>query len=197
MNTCSYIINNQNLILGVSGNWLSFAQENEAEESCHPDKVINEPLNKFIDGIETQQLYELCIAKVRKHQKTIFLPFRCDAPDRRRYLELKMTPLAHEQIEFASRILREEPREPVKLLQHDAARSDELIMMCSMCKKVKMSEHSWLEVEDAVTALRLFEKEILPQISHGFCPPCYETALIEIRKFTASAHARSTKNVDP
>lgn len=188
MSVLVYIIDNENLIVSVSGNWLSFALENQAEASCHPDRIINEPINKFIDGIETQHLYDLCIAKVRAQQKTLILPFRCDAPDRRRYLELKMTPLADEQIEFSSRILREEPRETVQLLQHDVSRSDEIIMMCSMCKKVKTSENIWLEVEDAVTALRLFEEELVPRISHGFCPHCHKTTMAEIRKFTRGSH---------
>ena len=189
MTTCVYIIDNEDRIVSVSGNWLSFALANQAGEICHPDRIINKSIWNFIDGNETRHLYELCIAKVRSHQQTMILPFRCDAPDRRRYLELKMTPLEREQIEFASRIIREEPRENVKLLQHDVSRSDAFIKMCSMCKKVKISKNVWLEVEDAITALKLFEKKILPNITHGCCPPCYEIAMDEIRKLTGGTHA--------
>jgi hypothetical protein len=189
MKTCIYTIDNENRIINVSGNWLSFALENQAAESCHPDRVINEPIWKFIAGNETRYLYELCIAKVRSQQQTMILPFRCDAPDRRRYLELKMTPLAQEQIEFASRIIREEPRENVKLLQIDVSRSDALIKMCSMCKKVKMSESVWIEVEDAIHVLRLFEEDFLPKITHGCCLPCYEIAMDEIRKLKGGTSA--------
>ena len=117
---------------------------------------MNEPIWKFIAGNETRYLYELCLAKVRAQQQPMILPFRCDAPDRRRYLELKMTPLAREQVAFASRILREEPREKVQLLQHDVARSEAMIKMCSMCKKVELSKDVWLEVEDAITVMELF-----------------------------------------
>lgn len=187
MDTCFYTIDCENRIVSVSGNWLSFALENQGGEDCHPDRVINEPLWKFIDGHETRYLYELCIAKVRDQQQSMILPFRCDAPDRRRYLELKMTPRPQEQIEFASRILREEPREKVQLLQQDVARSETLIKMCSMCKKVKISENIWLEVEEAITVLGLFAEEKLPRITHGCCQPCYDIAIAEILKFTGDA----------
>lgn len=190
MSTCVYIIDHENRIVSVGGDWLTFAMENQAGESCHPDRVINESLWKFVNGSETRYLYGLCVAKVRSHQQTMMLPFRCDAPDRRRYLELKLTPLAREEIEFASRIIREEPRENVKLLEHDVSRSDALLTMCSMCKKVKVSENVWLEVEDAITALKLFEEEILPEISHGCCRPCYEIAMDEIRKLKGGHHTR-------
>lgn len=181
MNSCVYIIDKQNLIVSLSGNWLSFARENQAEESCRPDRVLHEPIWKFIDGEETSYLYQLCLAKIRSQQRPMILPFRCDAPDQRRYLELQMTPLAQEQIEFSSRILRVEVRERVKLLEPDAPRAETFIKMCSMCKKIKIAEKIWLEVEEAVATLGLFGEEPLPRITHGCCPPCYEIAMAEIR----------------
>lgn len=186
MGTCFYTIDSENRIVSVSSNWLSFALENHAGESCHPDRVINEPLWKFIDGSETRYLYELCIAKVRNQKRSMILPFRCDAPDRRRYLELKITPRPREEIEFASRILQEEPRETVKLLEHDVARSGTLIKICSMCKKIELSKDVWLEIEDAITVMEFFLAEKLPRITHGCCKPCFDVAMDEINKFKDS-----------
>ena len=195
MNDCVYTIDHQNRIVRVGGNWLAFAAANQGGKRCHPDRVLNQPLWNFIAGDETQYLYSLCLAKVRLHQQTIVLPFRCDAPDRRRYLELTITPLSHEQIEFTSRILREEPRREVDLLRCDAPRSEELIKMCSMCKKVRIPEDGWLDVEVAIAALHLFDLTILPQITHGVCPPCHAIALEEIRRLNGAADPQ--KSEDP
>jgi hypothetical protein len=170
MSTYICVIDEGDRIVSVSHNWLSFAQENQAAESCHPAKVIKEPIWNFIDGLETTHLYEIIIAKVRSKKRTVTLPYRCDAPDRRRYLELRIAPVPQEHIEFASRIIGEEPRDRVKLLQSGDPRSDELIKMCSMCKKVELSGDNCAKVEVAVVTLRLFEENKLPQISHGFCP---------------------------
>jgi len=47
----------------------------------------------------------------------------------------------------------------------------------SWCKRV-YTDAAWLEVEDAVERLGLFESEELPAISHGMCPSC-ETGLLK------------------
>ena len=35
-------------------------------------------------------------------------------------------------------------------------------------------ENRWLEVEEAVLALRLFESSVLPLLNHTICEVCYE-----------------------
>jgi hypothetical protein len=46
--------------------------------------------------------------------------------------------------------------------------------MCGWCKRVSV-RNTWVEVEDAVLELRLFEREVLPDLTHGICPGCLET----------------------
>src|SRR5262249_46498900 len=48
-----YVLDKQDRIINVSDNWLLFAQENKAGNSCHPDLVINKSIWEFIDGSET------------------------------------------------------------------------------------------------------------------------------------------------
>lgn len=183
MSTYVYAIDHMDRIISLSSNWLSFAVLNSAEESCHPDRIINKPIWTFIDGKETAHLYEICIANVRLHKKTIVFPFRCDAPDLRRYLELEISSLPRNHIEFSSRIIREEPRDDLKLLQCDSPRSTDFITICSMCKKIKVFENVWIETEEAIATKRLFEMEVLPQITHGLCPNCFRTSMDEIERF--------------
>ncbi len=177
-----YVIDEADRIVSVSDNWLPFAEANDAAESCHPDRVVNEPIWRFIDGPEATHLYEVILASVRTRGITVTLPYRCDAPDRRRFLELRIAPVAREHIEFTSRIIREELRERVELLQAGAPRSHDLLKMCSVCRKVEVQGTGWAEAEAAVVALRLFEETALPQISHGLCPDCFSAAMAEIDK---------------
>jgi hypothetical protein len=183
MGKCVYIIDKLDRIISVSGNWLSFAQENQAGESCYPDVIINKSIWEFIDGTETRQFYEIILETVRARNKTVVLPFRCDAPHKRRYLELIITPLQQGNIEFASTIIHEELRDPVEILQLGIPRSDELIRMCSMCKKVALSEKIWVEVEAAIVSLKLFEKDQQPQVSHVLCAECFKLGMAELDKF--------------
>lgn len=182
MNKCIHIIDKQDRIIRVSGNWLLFAQENQAGESCHPDVIISRSIWEFIDGIETRHFYEIILKTVRARNKAVVLPFRCDSPEKRRHLELTITPVQQEQVEFASITILEELRDSVEVLKLGAPRTDELIKMCSMCKKVVLSDDTWVEVEAAVVSLKLFEKGKLPRISHGLCNECFHLGMAEIEK---------------
>lgn len=177
-----YLIDETDRIVNVSDNWLLFAQENEADASCHPEAIMNKPIWDYISGMETQYLFKVTLEKVRATDKPVVLPFRCDAPDMRRYLELRITPADQKCIEFTSYIVREEARERVELLETDMPRSDEILKMCSMCKKINLSGGDWVEVEIAVATLKLFEQLKLPQISHGLCPECFEAGMAELNR---------------
>lgn len=178
--SCCYLIDDKDRIVQVSDTWLEFAQENEAAESCHPDTIRNRSLWDFIDGIETRHLYEIVLEKIRRTRRSVRLPFRCDAPDKRRYLELLITAAEIDTIEFSSTLLREELRDTVTLLKADIPRSEELLKICSMCKKVEVAKNCWLDTEDAIASLRLFDKSILPKISHGLCRECFTFGMAEI-----------------
>jgi hypothetical protein len=89
-------------------------------------------------------------------------------------MEMEIFPLNHELIGFRSCILKEEPREPVALLDPVAVRSDELVKICSWCKRVQLDHSEWVEVEEAVARLGLFHANQLPGLTHGMCPSCYE-----------------------
>lgn len=177
-----YTVDKTDRIVSVSDNWLLFAQQNQAAESCHPDMIINRPIWDFISGMETQHIFEVALGKVRTIDKSVVFPFRCDSPDKRRYLELIITPAHQKSIEFTSYIIREESRDTVELLQTGIPRSNDIINMCSMCKKVELSKGHWEEIEVALAALKLFEHLKLPQISHGLCAECFALGMAEIEK---------------
>ena len=107
------------------------------------------------------------------------IPFRCDSPVERRFLELLIKALPDEQVEITSKILRREPREPVKLLEADTPRSKDLLKICSMCKKIEISPGQWAEIEEGLFHLRLFEADEMPQLSHGLCHQCYRAVMEE------------------
>lgn len=56
--------------------------------------------------------------------------------------------------------------------------SNELLQMCSWCKRVALPD--WVEAEEAVSRLKVFETELLPRITHAICPACLENLEKEI-----------------
>ena len=168
-----YRIDAENRLSFVASAWLDFARENEAAH-LSPEAVKGESLFSFIADPETQHLYKAIIDKVRTTQVSVIVPFRCDSPGLRRFMVLHISPLARGAIQFEGKLMREEPREHVPLLDPVRARSEEMIVACSWCKRIEVDE-AWLEIEEAVRRLALFDQPSLPQITHGICGDCLES----------------------
>ena len=185
MDMITYTIDAEDRIVSLSDGWDTFAIENQAPDSCLSSGVLNRRIWDFISDLETRHLYQVINGSVRSSGRPVTVPFRCDAPDRRRFLEMKIVSAKQKQIEYKSALIREEPREPVALLMAGISRSDELVKMCSMCKQVNLPDGAWVEAEVAIAGMRLFEKSTLPGISYGICPKCYKVALAEIEEYLA------------
>lgn len=164
-----YRINQTDQIYFVNDDWLDFGKKNGLAYSV--EKVIGSSLWRHISDMTTRQLYFDIIGKIRRSGRRAKVPFRCDGPAVRRFMELEISALTPSDVEFKGVLIREEPREKVDLLDSSLARSAEILLMCVWCKKVKISE--WVEVESAAQELRLFEKSKLPLISHVTCPGCH------------------------
>jgi hypothetical protein len=166
-----YVIDAKDRIVSANDDWFAFARENGAAH-LDAETVRGRSLWDFLAGIETRELYKVLLRNVRERKPTITVPYRCDSPDMRRKMELIVSKRAGGGVEFNSRILQQEKRDPIQLLASHADRTDELIVMCSWCKKIRNLAGAWVEVEDAVNELCLFESAKLPRISHGMCDPC-------------------------
>ena len=167
-----YRVNAENRISYVDSTWVAFAAENGLP-SLTAKLVIGTLLWDYISGAGMRQFYRMFMAKVRSTGLPVNVPFRCDGPDCRRFMEMGIILLARNALEFRNYLVREEPRPRVELFNPKFPRKGELLTVCSWCKKVKASR--WLEAEDAVRELKLFESIGVPMISHGICPDCERT----------------------
>ena len=168
--------------------WDEFYQENSFSHNCLSSNIVKQSLWGFIDDFETRHLYEDILKTVRKCKKEIKLPFRCDSASERRLLELTIRPYKEEQIEFVSKIIKIEKREYVSLLDEEREKSEEFLKICSMCKKIKVDDNTWYEVEEAIKKLELFEKINLPKLSHGLCPFCTKLFKEQMSEFIKEAN---------
>lgn len=168
----SYTIDAADRIVYVSDGWEPFALENGGPE-LSSEKVVGRPLWDFITGFAVRDLYRLILKRVRSGVPVAF-EIRCDAPRCRRLLGIRAEPLEGGHVQFRTEVLRVEPRAPVTLLDADIPRGVEVVRICSWCKKVHVPPDSWIEVEEAVERLRLFERHDVPQLSHGICRSCVD-----------------------
>ncbi|ATX82724.1 hypothetical protein Ga0123462_1882 [Mariprofundus ferrinatatus] len=172
-------IDKNNIIKHVNDAWLDFAN------SCNSllankSKVLDKPLFTFIDGEMVKNLYLNILLRVRSSEKAFVYKFRCDSPSVRRLLEMKISPLDKQDILFTSCIIKSEHREPVSMLDCSLPRNNEVVFICSICKKIELDCHEWIEIEEALSKDDLFCRDGIPQIANGLCPDCGKHFLDEI-----------------
>jgi hypothetical protein len=164
-----YRVNAQDEIVFVNEQWDRFAAAN-AGESVTSSQVLQRPLWDFIIDSTTRELYRQVLQRIRDGRSLRFT-FRCDSPMCRRLLEMDVHRGEDGTVEFHTRTISEESRQPPGLPESSAARPGELLRVCGWCKKVFVGG-TWAEVEDAVAQLRLFHRPFLPSVSHGICEGC-------------------------
>lgn len=174
MASLTYRINENDEIIYISPGWDRFAIENCGEENKRT-RVIKRKLWEFISDPETCHIYKMLVEKVRKTKKSVSVPFRCDSPEYRRFLHMEIKEAENGIIEFHSVLEKVEKRKKVRLLESDVERNSQFIKICSWCKKVYFeNEKEWVEVEEAVKRMNLFDKKTLPMLTHTMCDLCFK-----------------------
>jgi hypothetical protein len=173
-----YRLDDRNRISFVNQDWLDFAIENQAPE-LNREAVFDQPMADFIADWETFHLYELIFRRVRMTGAGVVLPFRCDSPDLRRFMQLSIQLAGSGELELTGRILSLESRPPVPLLDPEAPRSHEMLTLCSWCKRIKIDDDLFVEAEKAAASLGLFGPTP-PRLTHGVCPECFDRIRCEL-----------------
>jgi hypothetical protein len=172
-----YEIDGLNRIATVNRAWFDEAQTS-GDKRLADESVVGRDLWDLIRDGSARHLYEAMISRARARAQPVGFRFRCDTPDLRRLLHMAVTPRESGHVAFEVRLVESQPRESVELLRVGRAPSDALIRMCSWCKRVPLPGGVWVEVEQALEAMHLFEASgPLPAITHGICPECMDKML--------------------
>lgn len=175
-----YRINSEDRIVSVDAAWDKYAVSNEAPE-LEGTNVIERKLWEFVADEMTRHIYQQMLVEVRRG-RTMAFDFRCDSPDTRRFLEMRMTPLPDDGVQFETLTKLVEERSSQELYRRSSEYIDELVITCSWCKKIKTAENVWHEVEQAIQILQLFDLDPAPHLSHGMCEECYATMTAKLSR---------------
>jgi hypothetical protein len=182
-----YKIDANNIITFVNDDWLAFAQENDAPHLTR-EATLQKSLLEYISDQETRDLYNQILDTVRATKEKITIPLRCDSPEYRRFIELKMSPKDKGAVELIGHVKKMERRNRVALLEKGSKKSDEFIRTCSWCKKVLVPNEGWFEIEEAIKRLKLMESTVVPKLTHGMCPSCYDKIIQQLKKVKKTKH---------
>ncbi len=171
VDTLSYAIDDQDRLIKVDEGYYRFAEENGWEDA---GSSLGRSLWDFVAGNDVKRLQRLLLRRVRDEVHEIELPFRCDGPDVRREMDIRIVAdRSGRVVMFSARLRSEEPREePQPILDPHAPRDEgDFLTMCAWCDRF-LVEGEWVEVEEAAKRLELFRREKLPMLDHGICPDC-------------------------
>ena len=168
--SCSYQLDQQLRIVSLGPGWDEFALENGAVELVSP-RPVGRPLFMYVTDAATVHLYELLFKRVMDLKRPVTLPIRCDGPTVRRFMHLTIDPRPLGFL-VTTTLTHAESRPLVAVLAPEAARSTDVLEICGWCNRASV-DGRWMEIEDAVAVLRLFERPKPPRVSHGICDACH------------------------
>lgn len=184
-----YTIDCDDVLIAVDQAWASFARENQAPELVTPSS--GRTLWSYLDDDDLRGLWRHLVSDVRARRTEVAIPFRCDAPEVRRWFEMNVAAADDGSVRFRSVLHHEEARPTVPLLDRDADRDLDAdpVRLCSWCGQGSDGAH-WHSVERLTRDLRLLERAQLPPISYGICPTCREVMAAVIAALADAAGPR-------
>ncbi|WP_442509758.1 hypothetical protein SH528x_001354 [Novipirellula sp. SH528] len=166
-----YRVDASDIIVEVDQWWLAFAKENNTIDLDEPS-VVGKSLWSFIADYATQKLYKEIHRFVRVTGNPITVPFRCDSPTLKRYMQLTITQRENQQLAYESILLRAVPSRRLSVLDPSEERSAAFLTMCSFCKRSLIEPAGWLEMENIAIKLRMYRKQTVPELRYTVCPEC-------------------------
>lgn len=165
-----YCICANDRLIEVGGNWDGFACENGGS-SVLSAKVKGQSIFRHICGESWKRLYSELFRRIRETKNPISFEYRCDAPDRVRFMRMTIKPgdspgslcLTSETLFQRERPIRDQDSAAIKKVFRSR---------CGWCGKFLAANGKWMEIEDLLPLLNLERIAEPPLLSAGICPTC-------------------------
>jgi hypothetical protein len=165
-----YWVDADNCLAAVDEEFRAFAVVNGAPQLAS-SSILGRRIASFCSDDATIEIWAQLLSRAREGA-SVGVQLRCDSPERRRLLKVDLSGHEDRRVRVVSTTLSEEDRPPIALLEVARTPGDTVLRCCSWCKKWRLPTGTWVEAEDLVATLRLFEEAVLPGVSHGICEEC-------------------------
>lgn len=190
----SYWLDSKNIICKVDDTWDTHMDSSSWAERASSDTIIGKHLFDFVCDDVTRMYIATMIESVRVIPRTIVRPYRCDSPDRKRYMKMIISPERNGGVCVSHELVREEPLPKPVNFKTVSGKEIELnsnsypglsgvgyLIRCSICNSLKNRKTgSWHEV-DTLTEVNIDTTKPL-NVLYGVCPNC----MSELRKQNGS-----------
>lgn len=172
MNSPQYIyhVDKNDVVFYFNQHWIAFAEENQAGQLAK--QALGKPIWSFISDGLVKTLYKELMLAVRKSNEKVKISFRCDSPEKMRFMQMEIFPLINGGLAFHNTLLREKLKSDGYSPEILAIIGEAGYPMCSRCNKIAINK-KWHELEEALK-LKLLENKTL-KAHYGMCPTCTNT----------------------
>ncbi len=140
--TTSYVLDNRNRIILIGGVWDEFADENGGTKLSSKD-VCGRPIWDFIKGDVTRMWVEAVFQYARVLGKIVERPYRCDSPNLKRFMHMRIVPEQGGVLRVEHEILSTEQRSSPVDIQYGTINMNGAKQRCSICGRVNIG--GWQE----------------------------------------------------
>lgn len=144
----SYWVDSDDVIVDVSSDWDEFALENGGLAVLR-EHVVGEPLFRFITGDPTRMLTDTLLQRVRYGGNELTRSYRCDSPEVKRFMEMTVVPDEENVLRLHHKVLKVEPIEPAVVFEFGGHLLTNTVARCSMCNRVSV-QGQWQECDEAM-----------------------------------------------
>mgnify|MGYP001110656484 CR=1 FL=1 len=164
-----FVLDTDNGIARVGGAWDRFARDNDAPD-LGGAAVTGKPLLDFISGKVTRAYLLRLIDRVCVGGEPIELDYRCDSPETRRFMRMRISEQAGGGLLFQHRLLRAEQRTVPVHFYRPAEPIRGCHVRCSMCNLIQVGD-VWGEAE-SLLPVRELRKAVA--VIYGVCQACQQ-----------------------
>lgn len=157
------------VIVDIALDWDQFACENNAPELVKRN-VIGRHLLGFVAGDVTRMYVRTLIQSARLMRQPMVRQYRCDSPDTRRYMEMRLSIEDGGLLRWEHRQLSHEKlRNPFNFVHASEMHIRRPHVRCSICNRLK-GRRGWSEPDDY--EILLPPTEAIVPVIYGVCPDC-------------------------
>ncbi|MCK6404491.1 MAG: hypothetical protein L6Q60_00595 [Rhodocyclaceae bacterium] len=130
-----YRLDARDRIVEVGGDWDRFAIDNGAEELVS-GAILGMPLRTFIAGDVTRMFVDALLARVRLTGRPAVIPYRCDSPGVKRFMEMSLESIGAELISEHRCLSEQVMFSPLAYAVVSEPASGGWVRRCSMCNRL-------------------------------------------------------------
>jgi hypothetical protein len=160
-------------ITEAGGAWDDFAKENDGY-SAIAERIVGTRLLSHISGDTSRLFVWTMLDAVRKLQKPVARPYRCDSPGLMRHCEMLIEPESNDGLIVQHRVLRVDPSEVALSFLTSGASVRKPVGRCTMCNRLRIGKQ-WREHGDPA-CINLSSEESTVFVFYSICPDCRDAS---------------------